>query len=88
MGGFEELDGNEIYGMVQGEGLDHDPFAKVKAVLAEIGPNMGFLDEPEQEFLMAVQSNVDMSVPVDRSTAVELVKVLEKTRRLVHMSQG
>ena len=88
MAGFESLDGNEIYGMVASEGLDHDPFAKVKTVLEEIGPNMGFLDDADQEFIMAVQSNIDMSVPIDQSTAVRLLQVLQKARRLVHLSQG
>ena len=88
MAGFDSLDGNEIYGMVQGEGLDHDPFAKIKAILSEIGPAMGMLDEGDQEFLMAVQSNIDMSVAVDRSTAVRLIELLQKARNLVHISQG
>jgi len=88
MSAFNGLDGNEVYGMVAGEGLDHDPFAKVRAVLAEIGPAMGMLDEPDQEFLMAVESNIDMQVPIDQSTAVRLVALLQKARNLIHLSQG
>ena len=87
MSGYGNLDGNKIYGMISQEGLDHDPFAKVRAILTELQPLMPMLDPADQEFLVGVESSVSMDVPIDRSTAMRLIEVLQKGRNLAHLAQ-
>jgi hypothetical protein len=75
------VDGNDLYENIVGR----DTGDQLRMILEEIGQGMALLTSEEQGFVVGVQANLDLGMPLTQANIATLLKIRNVMRQRAHL---